>query len=326
LYLPADLGGLGADLPAACEVIAELSAADAAAGWALMIGAGPNWFAGSMPAPLAEEVFGRSDGLVAGSGTPGRARPVAGGHRVSGRWRWCSGAPWVGWFTFAVEAGEGAAVVAVPAGDVELDPGSWQVRGLAATASLDVALPEVFVPAERLFRVDEAAPQRDEPIFRVPFRSFAETTMAAVAVGLSRHLLDEFAALARAKTPMLAGDRLAAQPLTRDRFARATALVRAARVAWAGQVTRLWAAVLAAPAGATLDPGLLADVQLASVHATSCAAAAADLLRPLTGMSTLPQGSQLGQVLADAHAVGHNMVLAEARFADSGAVLLGPEG
>jgi alkylation response protein AidB-like acyl-CoA dehydrogenase len=186
-----------------------------------------------------------------------------------------------------------------------------------------VVLEDVFVPAGRSFPIDDGRRQRDEPIFRVPFRSFAETTMAAVAVGLARHLLEDFAALARAKTPALATVPLAAQPLTQDRFARASAVVRAAAAWWAAEVSRLWDAVLATPAGAPLDPKLMADVQLASVHACASAANAAELLRPLTGMTTLPDASPLGQLIADAHAVGHNTVVAETRFADGGAVLLG---
>ena len=107
LFVPHDLGGLEAGLPEACDAIAQLSEGDPAAGWAVMIGAGPAWFVGHMPPGLAAEVFGEG-AAVAGSGSPGRAEPTGSGEEylVSGRWPWCSGAPWARWFTFAAQPPE----------------------------------------------------------------------------------------------------------------------------------------------------------------------------------------------------------------------------
>jgi hypothetical protein len=141
LYLPADLGGHGMTLPDACPLIARVGAAPAGP---VMIGAGPNWFAGAMPPPLAREIFHPAESAVAGAGAPGRALRAPGGWRVDGSWRWCSGAPWATRFTFGVrEAGEAsgdrddlnagneadAFVVAVPAATVCLNPESRDVRG-----------------------------------------------------------------------------------------------------------------------------------------------------------------------------------------------------
>jgi hypothetical protein len=50
----------------------------------------------------------------------------------------------------------------------------------------------------------------------------------------------------------------------------------------------------------------------------------ADLLRPLTGMTSLPVGSTLGRVLADAEAIGRNAVVGEARLPEIGGALLAP--
>ncbi|MGE0729067.1 MAG: hypothetical protein AB7O92_19310 [Acidimicrobiia bacterium] len=324
LFLPASLGGHDLSLPEACEVLSEVAEADGAAGWAVMIGTGPNWFAGHMDDALAAAVFGPAHSFVAGSGKVGRAERVAGGHRVSGTWHWCSGAPWATWFTFlAQEAGEGAAppfAIAVPAAEVAIDEASWRSRGLAATASCNAMLDGTFVPDGHRFHLDPSGPRRDEPIFRVPFAAFAEATMAAVALGIGRRLLGELAALARSKVPSFATDVLAHQAVAQDRFARATASLRSAESWWRSEVARLWEA--AASGGGTAEPAMLVDHQLACVHAAQVVAGAANALEPLAGMDALPVDDALGRVLADARAAGRNAVIAEARFADAGAALL----
>jgi alkylation response protein AidB-like acyl-CoA dehydrogenase len=329
LYLPAELGGLGAGLAEGCRTIAEVSEADTAAGWAVMIGAGPNWFAGRMAPALAEEVFGPADSVVAGSGAVGRARPAGDGDgegwRVSGRWRWCSGAPWATWFTFnaKVEApgaggpGEGPGgrplpdfTFAVPAADVRLHPDTWDVRGLRATASWDVSLEDVFVPTARTFQLGDPAPLRPEPVFAVPFIPFAQATIASVSVGGARRALRAFAELARTKTPAFADDVVAHDRAVADRYARATAEVRAAA-----------AYLEAAIAGRDgLDD---VDIALAANHAASTGTAIARALWDDAGMSVLPDDSALGRVIVDLQAAAQNAVVATGRYAELGAGLLG---
>ncbi len=322
LFLPADLGGVGLGLPEAVEVIAGVAEADGAAGWAVMIGAGPNWFAGHMSEDLAARVFGPAESAVAGSGLPGTAVAAADGWRIDGRWRWCSGAPWATWFTFGAAPADGPPFTfAVPAGEVALDPGSWDVHGLRATASWDAELRDVAVPAADTFVVDPAAPRRPEPIFRVPFSSFAEASMAAVSVGVTRRVLADFAGLARTKVPSFGTAVLADDPVVRDRLARAEAAARAAARSLAVAVAAVWDAAVADRIAVAASAQL--DLQLAACHAVALGAELAAAVRPLAGMSVLDVASPLGRALADAEALTQNAVVAGARFADAGAALLG---
>jgi alkylation response protein AidB-like acyl-CoA dehydrogenase len=328
VFLPDDLGGAGLSLPDAVRLISRVAEADAAAGWAAMIGSGPNWFAGHMAPDLAEAVFGPADSVVAGSGVPGRAVASDGGWRVDGRWRWCSGAPWATWFTFNAATDDGVLTVAVPAADVALDPASWDVHGLRATASWDAALDGVFVPSAHAFVIDPAAPRRAEPIFRVPFFAFAEATMAAVAVGVTRRLLDGFAELARTKVPTFGTAVLADQPVVQDRLARAAAAARAAARSLDVAVAALWDAAAAGhvdpPAAAAEDPQL--DVRLAACHAAAVAAEVAAAVQEQSGMTVLERASPLGRAVADARALPQNAVVGAGRFAEVGAALLGRSG
>lgn len=321
LYLPADLGGLALGLPAACDVIARVAEADGAAGWAVMIGAGPNWFAGRMPDALAREVFTPPGSVVAGSGAPGTATRERDGWRVRGRWQWCSGAPWATWFTFNAAAPDGDVLtIAVPPADVRFDPGSWDVRGLRATASWTAELHDVLVPAARTFSVTDP-PRRDGPIFRVPFVAFAQTTMAAVTAGLLRRACDEFVRLAREKVPFGSDVLLADDRAVHDRFAHVVAAARAATRACADATTRLWEACAA---GYEPEPGLILDVELASRHLVHTGDRTASALWELAGMSVLPRGAPLGRVLADLHAAAQNAIVSGRGLADAGARLLRP--
>lgn len=322
LYLPAELGGLSLGLPDACAVIAEVAEADGAAGWAVMIGAGPNWFAGRMSAPLAEEVFAAPDSVVAGSGTPGRAVRADGGWTVRGRWRWCSGASWATWFTFtaAPESGGPPFALAVPADAVRLHPETWDVRGLRATASWDAELDGVLVPDARTFRTDGPL-TRSEPVFAVPFPAFAQATMAAVSVGLARRLVTELGVLVAEKTPTMGPRPLREDPVTLDALARLTASTRSAARYLEAATAAVWATCAE---GREPGSAALTDLQLAAGLAASEGARAGSEAWSLAGMTVLDRTSTLGRVVADLQAASQNAVVSAARFADAGAALLAP--
>lgn len=318
--LPPDLGGPELGLPGACAAFAQVAEADGAAGWAAMIASGAGWFAGTMAPELGAAVFGADDAVVAGSGSPGVAEAEAGGWRVRGRWRWCSGAPWATWFTFAVVLpGGGLRGIAVPAAEISLDPTSWDVRGMQATASWDATLDGHRVPEGRTFAL-EGPPHRPEPFFAVPFPALAQSTMAAVSVGVARRLVAEFTELARAKQPRLAIAPLRDDALVRHELARAHAATRAAELLLGTATEVVWARVMA---GEAVLPGEAAELQAAAAHAAATGAEAGHRLGRLAGMDALERGSALSRAIADLDALRQNAVHAAARFADAGAVLLG---
>ena len=87
---PPQYAGMGLDLLTTMRVVEEISIADASAGWCAAIGSGS---IGTLQ--LADDVVREiyQPGMaVAGVGAPsGRATPVDGGYRISGRWAYASG-------------------------------------------------------------------------------------------------------------------------------------------------------------------------------------------------------------------------------------------
>lgn len=326
LFVPAALGGPQRSLPEACDVIAAVAEADPAAGWAVMIGAGPNWFAGSMQPPLAAAVFAGS-GAIAGSGQFGQATVAAQDHwRVRGTWRYCSGAPWAEWFTYNAALDDGTtATIAVPAAEVDVDRSSWDVRAMRATASFTTMLHDVTVPPGHRFQVREEAPVRPEPIFRVPFVVFGQVLMAAVSVGAARRLLDGFTELVRTKPSTHGGPPPAEDRVVLDALARRHGAVTAAARRFEHEVGALWEAVAADGPGVGADGGQAVrcvGAQTAALHAVHEGAGAAHAVWEHSGMSVLPQASTLGRVAAGLTAVGQNALVSAARFAELGRALI----
>lgn len=312
LHQPPDLGGLGLSLPDACAAITEVSALDGAAGWAVMIGSGPAWFAGHMAPEGAREVFA-GGGAVAGSGTLGRASRTAGGWRVSGRWRWCSGGPWAEWLTFNAEDDEGATLtVALPASEVTVHDGTWDVRGLRGSASVDVSVDGAVVPDRRAFRVG-GEPRRPEPVFRIPFDSFAQATMAAVPAGLVRRALDEAVELAVTKVPTHGSAPVADDAAVRATVAGAIGAADAATAGLAAATDELWQAVVA---GAEADSRVRARLALAAIHMARTGAAVASQIEAVAGMSVLDRTSTLGRIIADLRAAPANALLSDRRLSE----------
>src|SRR5690606_333711 len=94
LWIPRRYDGLELTLPDALAVYERAAQIDGSLGWAVMIGAGGGLFAAYLEESAAREIFGPASAVIAGSGAPdGRAERAAGGYRVSGRWRYASGAP-----------------------------------------------------------------------------------------------------------------------------------------------------------------------------------------------------------------------------------------
>src|SRR6267154_2591875 len=101
LKAPRELGGLEADPMLQMEALERMAYFDSSAGWTLMVGAGVQFIAGGWaPEEALDLIFdGRKMRRGAIALAPsGKATPVDGGYKLSGRWQFASGirhAEWV---------------------------------------------------------------------------------------------------------------------------------------------------------------------------------------------------------------------------------------
>jgi indole-3-acetate monooxygenase len=330
LWLPHTYDGEEMALPASCLIYEAASYEDGATGWTIMIGAGGGLFGATLSPAAAREIFNDPGAVIAGSGNPsGTARESDDGYRVDGRWRYASGAYHATWFTAnttvhrdgqALHDEQGAPVIramAFPADAVEVIP-AWDVSGMRATGSEDIAVRDRYVPGYRSF--DVFGPRHEDGVlFRYPFMSLTELSVASVALGIARRGLDEWAAIAREKTPLFSTTPMAEQAFATIRFAEATIAHASARAFWWEQLAESWNTVVS---GGALNDASMARVRVAAFHAASASARAIDVLRDAAGMSALFMDSDLGRCWRDVHAASQHVTVAPSVLEPSGRALL----
>lgn len=307
LWLPAELSGEQLPLPDALHVFEAASAIDGATGWMVTIGTGGNLFAGYLAPPVAAEVFGPADALIAGSGSvSGTARREAGRYIATGYWRYASGAHHATWFTANCEVvrEDGTTFVramTMPASAVRIHRG-WDAFGMRATGSVEFSVEELVVPESHTFSVFDDPPTLPDPIYRFPFVAVAQLSFAAVALGTARHVLALFTASAGYGPQAIGQPDASVLP----RLAEARATLESAANWFHAVAGRAWEEFLAADA---LSPASLDRVTLASTFATGAAVRAADLLWAVAGTRPVLAESAVGRAWRDLHVVSQHALL-----------------
>ena len=330
LWLPRSIDAPEMPMPIAIEVFEAASRIDGSFGWAVTIGTGGGLFAGALEPATKAEVFGPKEALIAGSGKPGgTARPVDSGYLAGGHWNFASGAHHATFFTAncilegerPADGSDGPVIraMAFPASEVEIIE-NWDPAGMRGTGSHDFRVESSLVPLRRTFGVFDDWPFESGPLYRYPFNHHAEVSFAAVALGIGRHAIDEFLALAGSRRTLYTGEPLGDRQGARVRLGEAEALVSAAR-AWFFEVARSsWDTVAA---GDALGREEASRVSLASIHAANSAARAATLLFEAGGSAALDASSPLARAWRDVHALTKHVAVSPLGYEAAAAGLLG---
>ena len=198
-------------------------------------------------ATITELLAARDDLVMAGSGLPaGRARRADGGWVLDGRWRFVTGSPAADHLVVGSLVDDGTSrpprlcYALFPAERAELVD-TWHVDGLRGTGSGDVVVHGLFVPEAWTGVIRsplDTVP--DTTLYRLPSTLRFPIPKTAVAAGIARGAIEDFTALAGAKTPVSARSQLRERPDAARAVAEATAL-RAAGWAWVREVAEeLW--------------------------------------------------------------------------------------
>src|SRR5712692_4826401 len=250
-------------------------------------------FSGLLPPPAATEIFGDSGAVVSGTFRPnGVARAVAGGYQVSGQWPLASGSSHATWLVGGCRLLDGDQPRLTPAGKPEirlmfLPVGAaaildtWHTAGLRDTASHDFIVRDCIIPELRTCWFTHA-PARSEPLYRLPVIAFFAACIASVPLGIARHALALFTALAGAKTPTWAQALLREKAAAQLAVGQAEGLVRAGRALLTETLRDAWATVTGGAALSWEQRGLL---WLASTQAATQAVQAVELLFTAAGAS-----------------------------------------
>ena len=194
--VPKRFGGLEVDYRFVPGIQRALGRGCLATAWTIGIQIQHNYQLGFYSKELQEEVWANGpDSFLPGYIIPGGvAKPVPGGYRLSGHWRYGSGFPhgqWILLTAFELVAGEKGPPrrFALPIADCT-PQNNWQVSGLAATGTWDCVLDDVFVPAHRSILaaglLDGSAPGaalNTGPMWRIPMMPFYYPNMSAMMLG-----------------------------------------------------------------------------------------------------------------------------------------------
>jgi indole-3-acetate monooxygenase len=317
LWTPQEYGGSEVDLPVFMRTAERLARLDSAAGWIFGTGAAGTLLTAFASPQSAQEIYAEGpDVLLPGASAPtGRAVPVEGGYRLSGRWPLASGAQhgaWLGVVTMVFEGdvprmdAHGAPdfqSMFLPRQDCEvLD--TWYSLGMRGTGSTHFAVNDAFVPAHRGFSVFTAPPQVGGALYRLGVLPLFAMTVTSVFPGIARAAIDAFVELAKAKTPTFSQTGLATRPTIHAELARVEALVQSARAFLYEVANELMATVQARE---PVSEELEARRRLACANVGESCRQAVDRLFSMAGTTPIYSGHELERRLRDIHTLSQHM-------------------
>jgi indole-3-acetate monooxygenase len=330
MALPRSLGGREAGPVLTARVIEELAKADASVAWCVMLAAQAALTTAYLPETAARDVFGAPGAIVAWVLRPvGRAVPVDGGFRVTGRWPFASGsthATWLAGEAVVMDGNQplrdahGREVIRLffmPRADCEVHD-TWHSTGLRGTGSNDFSVEDVYVPEDRSYRIHVDPPLRPTAIHRVP--GLFALGHGSHALGVAQAAFDAVIAMAAVGTGT--GTAVPAQARLQERVAEAQALIESAR-------TFLYQSAICAWSGAVVgresSAAERARLRLAMTHAVRSAVQAVSLLYTAMTTRAIAAGGPLDRAFRDLHTAAAHVMVSPSTFEAAGRVALGME-
>lgn len=155
MAVPRRYGGLDRPLTEQVEVLTEISRGCGSTGWAAVAWVSTAWMATLYPDVVQDEVFANGTVRISGGFTPtATARPVDGGYRLDGSWRFNTGCRAADWDLVAVmvehpDGSEEEAFALVRMSDLSIAD-DWYVSAAAATGSSTTTATDLFVPSSHV--------------------------------------------------------------------------------------------------------------------------------------------------------------------------------
>jgi len=337
MLVPRSHGGEEIDLLSSIEILETLATADSAVGWTVMIGCETPQLLALLPRRGFDACYAAGPDVIIGGGfaPQGEARVMEGGYRVTGRWGFASGCQHCSWLLGNCVVTEGGQprpgpVEGMPelrgmlfhAEEVEILD-TWKVVGMRGTGSHDIAVKDVFVPAERTLDIFFGQSSIPGPLCRFPLLEFS-LHIATVAVGIAQGALDEVVKFVGTKKQRLyARAPLVETPLVQYRLGHAETTLRAARAFLRAEAEQVWHLAVA---GEKVDAAALTTRILAtdSWVAQTCTTIV-DTCYTVGGGPSIYEASPLQRRLRDIHTLTQHASLSENTLTRNGAALVGQD-
>ena len=206
---------------------------------------------------LQKEVWAEDpDTWIASPYAPiGRATPVEGGYRFSGRWPFSSGTDHCRWIILGGlivdEDGKpvpgGLRHFVLPRQDYEIIQDSWDVVGLRGTGSKDILIEDKFIPSHRVLDpvpmedggLAAEVGRGDSPLYRMPFHPMFTAGITTATIAMAQGALAAFVASMRNRVTAR-GVKTANDPHQLAVLGRAISDLQAGEVQLFDDIERMW--------------------------------------------------------------------------------------
>ncbi|MCB9598937.1 MAG: acyl-CoA dehydrogenase family protein [Sandaracinus sp.] len=323
--VPKEHGGGEHALLSFLDAVETIAAADGSAGWCAMIGGTSGLMAAYLAPDAAQTLFGDARAISAGVFAPfGKATPVEGGYRVTGRWPFASGCQHathvMGGAMIAREGRPEMRSMIFGLKDVRVQD-TWDVVGLRGTGSHDFEVEDAFVPEARTLSLF-GKPRHEGALYRQPLFGALAAGVASVTIGIARGALDALVTLARTKR--IGPDRtMATRELVQRDVGVAWARVDAAKATLVAALEAN-AAEVARQGEASLSTR--ARLRLAACHAAKECAQVVDVAYEHGGGAAIYAGSSFQRAKRDVHVATQHLMVSGTSATLAGRALLGLEG
>ena len=267
---------------------------------------------------IAKNIFGPRDSVFAwGAGQAGKAVACDGGYKVSGTWRFASGAghaTWLGGHSMVFEQDgsprinkEGKHVdrtaLFMKTAATMID--DWHVVGLKGTRSESYSVKDMFIPdSHTLAREAPDECRIESPLYIFPTTLVYASCFSGVALGIARGSLDDLIRLAQTKVQRAARSSLRESPVFQSQLAELEAKWGAAKAYQQATLIEITARVV--------DTRLLsmsdrAKIRLATTYAINEATDVVQKVYRLAGSTAIFENQPFERRFRDMHAVSQQM-------------------
>lgn len=305
------------------ELIERLAQVDGSASWVAAFGSANTYYAAL---PLSTQATIYADGpdqVFAGAlYPPCAAQRVAGGWRITGRWRFasgCRGADWVSCGITDSANPTGPVLMAVaPASAFEIIE-NWDMLGMQGTGSFDIRLEDHFVGDDWVCPRGSRA-VLDDTLYRYPVLAYQAQVHAASNLGLARAAIELARQMSGGAKIMPGVARLAERAYFRTELAKAEATLRSVRAFFYEAAQDVWRVL---ERGDEPSMEQRAMLRLSATNAAhSCACIIQDLYR-VCGMGAASKTNRMQQLVRDAMVVTQHASLTELTLEQVGGILAG---
>jgi len=239
---PSVYGGAEAPFAGLIDVVSTIASACASTGWVLAQYTIHNFMVAQFPPETQEAIWGeKPEALVCGVLIPGcgKAVPVDGGWRLSGRWPFASGVTAADWCIlsgFEESETRDSLMFAIPCEKITVHD-TWHTMGLSGTGSNDVSVEDLFVSSDRAMSVDQSkfgespgTQVNSGPLYRLGTFAMFSVVQSATAYGHAKGTFDRFLKHTRERTGRLSGQRVIDYGTTQIKIGEAAASLDAAEL------------------------------------------------------------------------------------------------